>query len=109
VLGLSDDHDRLKAVAGYILAHKLERITNRDVQRGDQTMRGLERREIEAVFDQFEALGWGYRVPGPKPTTPPHFIVNPAVHAKFAERGQAEAKRRAHAREVIAATLGSAK
>ena len=41
VLGLSNDHDRLAAVAGYILAHKLERITNRDVQRGDQSMRNL--------------------------------------------------------------------
>jgi hypothetical protein len=109
VLGLSDNVDRLKAVAGYILAHKLERITNRDVQRGDQTMRGLERREIEAVFDQLDALGWIDRVPGPKPTTPPHCIVNPAVHAKFAERGQAEARRRTQAREVIAATLGGAK
>ena len=36
VLGLSNDHDRLADVAGYILARKLERITNRDVQRGDQ-------------------------------------------------------------------------
>ena len=36
VLGLANDHDRLADVAGYILAHKLERITNRDVQRGDQ-------------------------------------------------------------------------
>jgi hypothetical protein len=55
-LGLSNDHDRLAAVAGYILARKLERITNRDVQRGDRTMRGLGRREIEAVFDQLDAL-----------------------------------------------------
>ena len=35
VLDLSDGHDRLAAVAGYILVHKLERLTNRDVQRGD--------------------------------------------------------------------------
>ena len=65
VLGLSNDHDRLTAVAGYILTHKLERITNRDVQRGDQTMRGLDKREIEAIFDQLDALGWIDRIPGP--------------------------------------------
>ena len=47
VLGLSNDHDRLTAVAGYILAHKLEEITNRDVQRGDRTMRNLTKRETE--------------------------------------------------------------
>ena len=31
ILDLSDDHDRLAAVAGHILAHKLDRVTNRDV------------------------------------------------------------------------------
>jgi Protein of unknown function (DUF3987)/Primase C terminal 2 (PriCT-2) len=102
-LGLSNDHDRLTAVAGYILAHKLERITNRDVQRGDRTMRGLERRDIEAIFDQLDALGWITRTPGPRPTDPPHWIVNPVVHRKFAERGQAEAERRQRERSTIAA------
>jgi hypothetical protein len=48
VLGLSDDHDRLTAVAGYILARKLEMITNRDVQRGDRTMRKLDRQDIDS-------------------------------------------------------------
>ncbi len=41
-LGLSDNHDRLCAIASYILAHQLDKITNRDVQRGDRAMRGLE-------------------------------------------------------------------
>src|SRR5690606_25416403 len=58
VLGLSDDHDRLAAVAGYILARKLERLTSRDIQRGDRTMRGLTRHDRERVFEQLEALGW---------------------------------------------------
>jgi hypothetical protein len=101
-LGLSNDHDRLAAVAGYILARKLERITNRDVQRGDRTMRGLQRREIEAVFDQLDALGWINRVPGPRPTDPPHWVVNPVVHARFAERAAAEKGRRERERETIA-------
>jgi hypothetical protein len=105
-LGLSDDHNRLTAVAGYILAHKLERITNRDVQRGDRTMRGLGRREIEAVFDQLDALGWIDRVPGPRPTDPPHWIVNRVVHAKFAEKAEAEKARREREREMIADLLG---
>jgi hypothetical protein len=106
VLGLSNDHDRLAAVAGYILAHKLEKITNRDIQRGDQTMRGLNRREVESVFDQLDALGWINGIPGPRPTAPPHWVVNPAVHTKFAERATAEAKRRARTREMLAAMLG---
>ena len=95
MLGLSDDHDRLAAVAGYILAHKLERVTNRDVQRGDRSMRKLTRRETEAIFEQLDALGWITRTPGPRPSDPPHWIVNPVVHQKFAERGEAETERRA--------------
>ena len=69
VLGLSNDHDRLTAVAGYILAHKLERITNRDVQRGDKSMRNLTRRETEALFEQLDAFGWVTRTPGPRPSS----------------------------------------
>jgi hypothetical protein len=105
VLGLSDDHDRLTAVAGYILAHRLKTITNRDVQRGDRTMRGLRRQDIEAVFDQLEALGWISRTPGPYEKAPPHWIVNPAIHTRFAKRASAEAERRARDRKIIASML----
>jgi hypothetical protein len=109
VLGLSDDHDRLTAVAGYILAHKLPRITNRDVQKGDRTMRKLKRRDIETIFDQLEALGWLDRVPGPRLTAPLHGIVNPAVHNKFVERANAEARRRAAVGKIIKEILGGKK
>jgi hypothetical protein len=101
VLGLSNDHDRLTAVAGYILSNRLERVTNRDVQRGDRTMRKLEQRDVDAIFEQLEAFGWLARTPGLRGDRP-HWNVNPAVHQKFAERGRAEAERRRHAREVIA-------
>jgi len=101
VLGLSNDHDRLAAVAGYILAHKIQRLTNRDVQRGCRTMRKLERRDTEAVFEQLEALGWVTRAPGPRLSDPPHWTVNPAVHARFAERAKAEAERRQREQAII--------
>ena len=83
MLALSDDHDRLTKVAGYILAKKLSRITNRDVQHGNRAMRGLERQEIESLFDQLEALGWLIRTPGPRWSAPPHWQVNPEVHRRF--------------------------
>jgi Protein of unknown function (DUF3987)/Bifunctional DNA primase/polymerase, N-terminal len=101
VLGLSNDHDRLKAVAGYILAHKVERLSNRDIQRGCRSMRKLERRDTEAVFEQLEALGWLTRMPGPRLTVPSHWDVNPRVHARFAERAKAEAERRQRERAMI--------
>ena len=105
VLGLSNDHDRLANVADYILAHKLERITNRDVARGDRSMRGLKKHETEAIFEQLEALGWIIRTPGARPSDPPHWMVNPVVHQRFAERGEAARKRREQDREMIGELL----
>ncbi|MCR9148231.1 MAG: YfjI family protein [Rhodobacteraceae bacterium] len=101
VLGLSDDHDRLTAIAGHILTHKLEKITNRDVQRGDRTMRGLKEFEIRPLLEQLSALGWLDRIDPPRPSSPPHWQVNPAVHAKFMDRAAREAARRKEAREKI--------
>ena len=101
ILNLADDHDRLAAVAGYILARKLEVVTNRDIQRGDRTMRKLSKRDTEAVFEQLEALGWlssGDRRG--------QWKVNPLVHQRFAERGRQEADRRAATRELINAQAG---
>jgi len=109
VLGLSNDHDRLEAVAGHILARKLERVTNRDIQHGDRTTRRLSRPETEAVLDQLDALGWVDRTPGPRPSSPPQWIVNPVVHTKFAKRAADEAERRSRERKIIVAmTKGSA-
>jgi Protein of unknown function (DUF3987) len=101
VLGLANDHDRLANIADYILAHKLERISNRDVARGDRSMRGLKRHETEAIFEQLEALGWVARIAGSRPSDPPRWIVNPAVHQRFAERAEAAKKRREQDREMI--------
>jgi hypothetical protein len=101
ILDLSDDHDRLAAVAGHILAHKLDRVTNRDVQRGDRTMRNLTRWDTERVFEQLEALGWVFRRPAPRPADPPHWQVNPEVHRLFADRAGQEATRRAAVRQLL--------
>jgi hypothetical protein len=101
LLELSDDHDRLTKVAGHILAKQLSHITNRDVQRGSRAMRGLERLEIESIFEQLEALGWLIRAPGPYRATPLHWQVNPEVHRRFAERAVREAAERAKEREML--------
>ena len=105
-LGLSDDHDRLTAVAGYILAHGLQVVTSRDVQRGDRTMRGIDRPNIQRIFEQLEALGWLQQTPGKRPTDPPHWRVNSAVHARFAARAELEFKRRQMAKAMMAELFG---
>jgi hypothetical protein len=105
ILGLSDNHDRLTQVAGYILTKKLTRITNRDVQHGNNAMRGLERRDIESVFDQLEALGWLMRTPSPLWSKPPHWLVNPEVHRRFAERAAQETTERAKQQVLLQETF----
>ena len=101
VLGLSNDHDRLANVADYILAHALKKITTRDVARGDRSMRGLKKHETDAIFEQLEALGWVTRSPGPRPSDPPRWMVNPVVHLRFAERAEAEKERRERDRRIV--------
>jgi hypothetical protein len=95
-------HIQALAVAGHILAHRLDRITNRDVQRGDRTMRRLTKRDTELLFEQMEALGWLTRRPGTRPTDPPHWIVNEHCHQLFGNRAKQEAERRVQEQVVLA-------
>ncbi|RWM96169.1 MAG: DUF3987 domain-containing protein [Mesorhizobium sp.] len=106
VLGLSDDADRLKAVAAYIIAHRLPQITVRDVQRGDGAMRKIAKADVLPILEQLTALSWVAEVPGPRATSDPIFIVNPAVHSLFAERGAREAARRDAAKEAMREMFG---
>jgi hypothetical protein len=102
IFGLSDDNDRLRSVAGYILAHKVETVTNRVIQRGDRTMRGLKAADVDSILQQLDALGWVNRVQGPRFNVA-RWNVNPEVHRLFQEQAEREAERRRREREMIAA------
>jgi hypothetical protein len=101
VLDLSDDHERITKVAGFVLAKKLTGVTSRDVQQGCFIMRGLKRQEIDGVFEQLEALGWLIRMPGLRWSDPPRWQVNPGVHRRFVERATREATQRSTVREKL--------
>lgn len=99
VLDLSDDHDRLTAVASYILAHGLEQVSVRDVARGVSSMRKLTRGDTMRVFEQLEALGWVAPSAGTnRMNATPTWVVNPEVHKRFTERRDVEVERREQAR-----------
>jgi hypothetical protein len=98
ILGLADDHDRLTSLAGFILAHRKEQVTSRDIARGDRSMRGLKEYETRAVLEQMAALGWLERTDGPRPSSPPRWLVNPKIHDRFADRAKRETERRERAR-----------
>ena len=100
-LGVADIHERLAAVAGHILAHHVDDVSNRDVVRGTNQMRNLGRREIEDVFYQLHALGWLQPLPARRASDPPRWKVNPQVHSLYAERARLEVEKRAALRTQL--------
>jgi phage/plasmid primase-like uncharacterized protein len=105
VIGLADDHDQLCDVGGYILAHKLENVTMRTLQRGSRQMRKITREEGAKIFEQLEAFGWLEQVS--KRSDTPAWKVNPDVHVLFADRGKAEKAKRNEIRSEIAEMTGA--
>jgi hypothetical protein len=106
MVGLADDQDNLTAIANYVLAHKKEVITIRDVYRDIRPLRSKRVREdIEPLLSKLEAFDWLARTPGRRPSDPPIFWVNPEVHKRFADRAEAEVKRRKEVRDMIQETV----
>ena len=64
-------------------------------------MRGLKEYETRPLMEQLAALGWLDRVEPKRPSAPPHWQVNPAVHKKFADRAVREAKRRKDTQKMM--------
>ncbi|MGP4670659.1 DUF3987 domain-containing protein [Agrobacterium salinitolerans] len=101
VLGLSDKHDAVLATAGWILAHQPEKITVRDVRRGDRTMREMDVDQAEEVLRKLDAMSWVEPLPSVRRDSVT-YVVNPNVYSDFAYRAEKEKKRRERVRELIA-------
>jgi hypothetical protein len=82
-----------KWIAGHILAHKLDRITVRDVMRNYGPLRAPEaRNELDSVMDSLVTIDWLEPEPPRNAYAPiSAWQVNPAVHARFTERAAQEA------------------
>jgi Protein of unknown function (DUF3987)/Primase C terminal 2 (PriCT-2) len=94
-------------VAGFILSKKLKRVATRDIVQSYKALRAPEAaRELEAVMSSLVAVGWLEPI---EPDNPVKRVstwnVNPVVHLRFAERAEAEARRREEARERLAENL----
>ena len=101
VLGLSDDHDTLIELASFILSHKLETVQHRDCQRASNTLKALAVEQSRKLFEKLESLSWLEPTDPPKNSKTPRWLVNPAVHDLFAERGRKEKERREKARAAL--------
>ncbi|MQU69114.1 DUF3987 domain-containing protein [Sinorhizobium meliloti] len=101
VLGLSDRHDAVLATAGWILTHRPEKITVRDVRRGDRTMRDLDDDQAAEVLRKLDAMSWLDPLPQVRKDSVSYTVV-PAVYEEFESRAAKEKERRERVRELIA-------
>ena len=106
LLGMSAEHERLRDLAAWIVATNVDEVKARDVQASGQAFRHVTAEEVRLLCEKLEAFGWGYWADPAIKSNKPRFLVNPRVHSLFAERGRAEAERRAKARELIRQTVG---
>lgn len=92
-------------IAGYILAHRLERISSRDVVQAYGALRAPEMRgELADVMASLVTVGWLESEVPANPTKPVSaWTVNPAAHVLFAAKAERERRQRQEARENLAA------
>ena len=110
VLGASSDLEHARWIAGHILSKRLDIVTHRDLMQAYKQWRGMDEWRRQRVLQMLEDMGWivpfseeGIRS-GRKGAS--SYGVVPAVHAMFAEKAQAEARRRDRLRAEIVAMQG---
>lgn len=93
-----------RAIAGYILAHKIERFTSSTLTAGCWHCKKKTREDIAQMIDPLEAYGW--IMPEALNDYPPRaWVVNPEVHTRFEQRAQEETTRRQGLREMVIESL----
>ena len=100
-LGLPEEHERLRAIAGFILSKGLKTLANRDIQAGVKLARNLTSKEITQVLEQLELMGWLFRGAPLRGGGPPSWSVNPLVHERFNKRAGIETERREKIKKLL--------
>ena len=89
-----------RAIAGYILAHQVERVTYGSLTTNcRRPCRGKAREDVMRMLEPLEMFGWLHRednAPIPKA-----WQVDPKVHEAFASKAAEEQQRRAQVRELL--------
>jgi len=105
VIGDSEEMRSARLIAGFILAHNKEYVTEREIYRAHRDFRGEGRPRLLKAMEQLEMAGWlspQLERPGRPPNT---WLVNPRVHADFAELAAKERQRRDAAKVSIQSTV----
>jgi hypothetical protein len=109
VLAQSAADENAKWVAGYILAHGVKMITERDLNRTIQPLKGKERagNRVAAMYE-LEMRDWVRPTRWGSDGKPNMWEVNPAVHdGRFLSVAAKAGARRSEMREIVGATGGA--
>lgn len=99
VAGLTDDHEIIKDVAGYILSKKEEKVSLRTLARGTRAMRRLTKFEGHQILEQMVAYGWLEEIQARADAST--WLVNPMAHKLFADRADIERETRAESQRRV--------
>lgn len=94
-------------IAGHILAHRMDRVTSRDIVRAYRDLRPPEARaDLDAVMASLTTIGWLEPEVPSNPVKPVSgWTVNPAVHISFEARAERERELREKSRGDIKADI----
>jgi hypothetical protein len=96
--GAGADVEATRAVAGYILTKRKERVLASDLSHNVRACRGQPLDVVQRVVSPLVAGGW---VAPEKEFNPYAWVVAPQVHEQFENRAQKESARRAAVRRLI--------
>ena len=88
-----------RSIAGYILAHKVKRVTFGDLTSSVRCCRKKPRDDVIRMMEPLDMMNWVQREgPGPIPRA---WTVTPAVHDTFAAKAAQERERRDEVRALL--------
>ena len=91
-----------RSIAGYILTHKVERVTFGDLTTNVRCCRKKGRDDVMRMVEPLEMMNWVMREgTGPVPRA---WKVNPAVHETFSAKAAHERERRNQVRALLQQT-----
>ncbi|MEY4951605.1 MAG: hypothetical protein RL299_29 [Pseudomonadota bacterium] len=106
VLGASGDLEHARWIAGHALSKQLQTISNRDLTIAYRQWRGLDEWRKGRIMQMLEDSSWLTpmvdEMPRPGRKGASAWLVNPRAHQAFAQKAEAEARRRERIRAEIA-------
>lgn len=81
----NEENNDMRNIAEFILAHRLDRVSAREMQRGSARLRKISTRDIAHTAGNMVALGWLQHIAG-KRADSHNWDVNPDVHELFRAR-----------------------